>query len=246
MNVFLTLTFLFSIGSMLGWCIEVIFRRFVSAKKWINPGFLTGPCLPLYGFSLCVLYLLAGLERYIPIENVVAERLLLFVLMALCITLLEYFAGITFITHMQIKLWDYSNEPGNIRGVICPRYSAAWAFLSAVYYFLIHPRILNTLIWLSNNLAFSFCIGFFYGILVIDMAYSINLISKVRAFAKEKEIVVKYEEFREHIRNVREEQREKVQFLFSLPSPAHILTNLSEYYEKNKDNFKKRGIHKHK
>lgn len=69
MNFFLTLAFLFFIGSTIGWGIEVIFRRFFSSanpeRKWINPGFLNGPYLPLYGFGLCFLYLLASLEKNI-------------------------------------------------------------------------------------------------------------------------------------------------------------------------------------
>ena len=48
MNLFLTLAFLFLIGSVLGWGLEVIFRRFFSAHRWVNPGFLVGPYLPLY------------------------------------------------------------------------------------------------------------------------------------------------------------------------------------------------------
>lgn len=239
MNIFLILAFLFSIGSIIGWGIEVLFRRFISAKKWVNPGFLVGPYLPLYGFSLCILYLLASLDVYLPIENKTVQKLLLFVLMSLCITLLEFAAGMIFIHHMKIKLWDYSNEPGNLFGVICPRFSLAWMLLSAVYYFLVHPYILNALRWLSNNLAFSFCIGFFYGVFILDVAYSINLTSKIRAFAAEKEIVVKYDEFREHIRLFREEHREKVHFLFSLPASSQIRSQLSEYYEKNKEEFKK-------
>ena len=63
MNIFLTIAFLFAVGSILGWCLEVLFRHFVT-HKWLNPGFLIGPYLPLYGFSLSVLYLLARLEPY--------------------------------------------------------------------------------------------------------------------------------------------------------------------------------------
>lgn len=66
MNLFLMLAFLFCIGSVLGWGLEVIFRRFFSAHHWVNPGFLVGPYLPLYGSSLCVLYLLAMLEPLMP------------------------------------------------------------------------------------------------------------------------------------------------------------------------------------
>ena len=52
--------------------IEVIFRRFEpsnKARKWINPGFLIGPYLPLYGLRALHLYLLAGLEKFIHTDN---------------------------------------------------------------------------------------------------------------------------------------------------------------------------------
>ena len=49
MEFFLTLTFLFAVGALCGWVIELFFRR-LNSKKWINPGFLHGPYLP------CLLY----------------------------------------------------------------------------------------------------------------------------------------------------------------------------------------------
>lgn len=55
MSNILILAFLFFAGCLIGWGIEVIFRRFEpnnKARKWINPGFLIGPYLPLYGFGL--------------------------------------------------------------------------------------------------------------------------------------------------------------------------------------------------
>ena len=33
MNIFLKLAYLFFIGSLIGWCIEVIFRRFFSSSN---------------------------------------------------------------------------------------------------------------------------------------------------------------------------------------------------------------------
>ena len=119
MNLFLTLAFLFCIGSVLGWGLEVIFRRFFSAHHWVNPGFLVGPYLPLYGSSLCVLYLLAMLEPLMPGDSPWLKKILLFVVMALAITALEYVAGMIFIHGMKIKLWDYSDRWGNVKGIIC-------------------------------------------------------------------------------------------------------------------------------
>ena len=63
MSMFLTLAYLFFIGAVLGWCLELVFRKFFSSAnpehKWINPGFCVGPYVPLYGFGLCILYLWA-------------------------------------------------------------------------------------------------------------------------------------------------------------------------------------------
>ena len=238
MNIFLALAYLFFVGSLVGWGIEVIFRRFFSSsnpeRKWINPGFLVGPCIPLYGFGLCILFLLAMLEPLIPIADELWRKVTLFVVMALCVTAVEYLAGILSIRVMKVKLWDYSNQWGNIQGVICPKFSLAWALLSAVYYFFIHPHILDGLHWLSQNLAFSFCIGFYFGILVIDVVYSAKLLVKIRRFAEEKQIIVRYEELKSHIR---ERRKERVRFLFAMGPGAAMGEHLRAYYEKNSERF---------
>lgn len=238
MNLFLSLAFLFFIGSMLGWVLELFFRRFFSRnnpeRKWINPGFLVGPYVPLYGFGLCALYLLAGLEKLTAVKDPVWEKILLFAAMAVAMTLIEYLAGIIFIRGMKVKLWDYSREWGNIGSIICPKFSAAWALLGAVYYFLIHPYILDALRWLSENLAFSFVIGLFFGVFIIDFIYSAGLLVKIRRFAAEHEIVVKYEELKRHIRESNDKQRRKARFLLALASQAPLVEHLRTYYDKQK------------
>lgn len=226
MNLFLTLAFLFCIGSVLGWGIEVIFRRFFSAHHWVNPGFLVGPYLPLYGASLCVLFLLAMLEPLIPIENAWLKKLILFVGMAIAITILEFVAGMIFIHGMKIKLWDYSDQWGNIKGIICPLFTFFWMILSAIYYFLVHSHILFALEWLSENLAFSFAIGFFYGVFVLDVAYSTRLMVKIRAFAAETNIVVRLEELKEDFR-ARLQKGRVHRFFF----PMHTGTPMREILE---------------
>ncbi len=65
MSGVLILAFLFFIGCILGWGIELLFRRFFSKnnpeRKWINPGFLTGPWLPIYGIGLIGMYSISEL-----------------------------------------------------------------------------------------------------------------------------------------------------------------------------------------
>ena len=220
MSNMLILLFLFSMGSMVGWVIELFFRRYFSPsgrtnKKWVNPGFLIGPYLPLYGTGLCVLYLLAHIK--IPgLENSTLEKIVLFLCMAISMTIIEYITGIIFIKGMHVKLWDYTDEWGNIQGIICPRFSLYWALLSEVYYLLIHPFILDALKWLSENLAFSFFIGFFYGLFLIDFAVSTNIMVKIKKFTDDNKIIVKYENLRMKIRLEKERRKEKVSFFLSL------------------------------
>lgn len=235
MSEALILAFLFFMGCIIGWGIEVIFRRFKKenvSRKWVNPGFLVGPYLPLYGFGLCGLYLLASIENTGLIEEVtVGSKLILFIIMAIVMTLFEYIAGVIFIKGLHVQLWDYSKEKFNFQGIICLKFSIFWALLSAAYYFLVHPRILNALQWLSHNLQFSFFIGVFFGIFTIDVVYSLNIVAKVRAFAKEKEILVKYEELRAQIRENAEQQREKLHWFLRFQSGTPLREHLAKYAE---------------
>ena len=85
---------------------------------------------------------------------------------------------------------------GQHSGDHLPLFSFFWAALGAAYYFLVHPYILNALAWLSNNLAFSFFIGMFFGVFIIDVVHSSQIIVKLKKFAEENKVVVKYESIR--------------------------------------------------
>lgn len=95
MRLSLALAFLFFIGSCFGWVLELLYRNLTHRhKKWINPGFCTGPYLPIYGFGLCTLFLLASLEDLHLIADPVWNRVALFLAMAVAMTLIEYIAGL--------------------------------------------------------------------------------------------------------------------------------------------------------
>lgn len=238
MSLFLVLTFLFFTGSLLGWVIELVWRRFFSKnnpdRKWINPGFLTGPYLPLYGLSLTILFMLSFIDVSF-IEKPMLQKVVLFVVMALSITLFEYIAGLIFIKGMKIKLWDYSSCWGNIQGIVCPTYTFFWYLLSAFYYFLVHPEILDWLYWFTNHIEFSFVIGFFYGIFTVDLLHTFNIMTKVRAFARDKDVVVKLEKLQHQIRAFNEERKEKVHFWLSMKTTNISLPEgLNKIFEKKK------------
>ena len=60
MEIFVIISTLFVIGSLTGYVIELFYRRFVSQKRWVNPGFMVGPYIPLYGFGVILLYAISN------------------------------------------------------------------------------------------------------------------------------------------------------------------------------------------
>ena len=248
MNVFLTLTYLFFIGSVSGWVLELFFRKLFSSSnpehKWINPGFCTGPYLPIYGFGLCALYLLALLGRETGLDGSIQGRALLFLGMAVSMTLIEYIGGLLLLKGAKIRLWDYSNRRGNIQGLICPLFSFFWALLGAAYYFLIHPHILTALAWLSENLAFSFVIGLFFGVFLVDMASSAHWVSRVKAFANENDVIVKVENLKAHIHAAQERASARVHFFFAFRSERPLAEHLREAHEAMEKIMQKRKTDK--
>ena len=235
MNIFLALAYLFFIGAVFGWFLEVLFRKFFSASnpehRWINPGFCVGPYIPLYGCGLCILFLLATLGARYGLDSGIGGKALLFFGMAVSMTLIEYIAGIMLLKLFKLRLWDYSRLWGNIQGLICPLFSFFWALLSAGYYFLIHPHILTALAWFSENLAFSFVIGFFFGVFLVDMALSAHWASRVKAFANENDVIVKVENLKAHIHAAQERASVRAHFFFAFRSERPLAEHLREAHE---------------
>lgn len=247
MDIFLTLAFLFFIGSVTGWVIELFFRRFFSKAnpdhKWINPGFCVGPYIPLYGIGLCFLYLVAMAETYLPIEQAIWSKVLLFAIMAILMTLIEYITGLICLYVLKVRLWDYSGEWANLQGIICPKFSVAWAVLGALYYFLIHPYILGALAWLAQNLAFSFFVGMFFGIFILDVAHSAQLVAKLKRFAEDNQVIVRYEHLKSHILRRQTDGRKAYHFFrpFHTERPLReIMQELRESLEKIQDRHSRR------
>ena len=236
LNIFVRLALIFVIGGSLGWVIELFFRRWAH-KKWVNPGFLVGPCLPLYGTGLVVLYLLC-LPSYDFIADPVWRVVFVVAMLAVVMTLVEYITGLIFIKGMKVKLWDYSDRWGNIQGIICPLFSLFWAVICAVYYIFIHPLIASAGEWISSNPFFSFFVGMYFGVLVVAVCYSFHIVSKIKKWATEQNLTVRYENLKIAIRNRAEERKTKKHFLFPFRSASDFREELENYRQLMKEKIK--------
>lgn len=238
MKTFITLCLLFIVGGSCGWAIELFFRRFVH-KKWVNPGFLAGPCLPLYGTGVVFLYIICSLD-YSFIANEVWRAVFVIALITVVMTLVEYVTGLIFIVGLKVKLWDYSKRPGNIQGIICPLFTFFWGVIGAAYCLFVHPLLMKAVAWINLNEIYSFFIGMYYGVLVIDIFYSFNVVNKIRAWAKEKNVTVKLEEFRLSVKLKAEQIKQKTNFLLSFKTKNSLNEELDDY--NNRENKRQNGI----
>lgn len=227
MTVFLQIVFIFYLGSTFGWTIELFFRRIVH-KKWVNPGFLIGPYLPIYGFGLVFLTII-----YFIFQNQPINPIIIILLMGFVMTLIELIGGLISLKN-KIRLWDYRDRWLNYKGIICPLFSVIWTIVGALYYYIIAENIINALDWFSENIAFSYILGIFTGLIIIDAFYSCKLYSKIKKYAKENNIIIKYEQLKIDIKEFQKSAREKYSFLnpFNQTNPLKNYLNL--YKEKTK------------
>ena len=218
MNLFLQFVFIFYAGCTLGWILELFYRRIVHGK-WINPGFLIGPYLPIYGFGLAALTVI-----YLLFRNSTLNPIIIILLMGLLMTLIELIGGFIGLKN-NVRLWDYSDRWGNYKGIICPLFSAIWTGAGAIYYFILADHVMHALDWFSKNLSFSYTLGLFTGFITIDAIYSSKLYLKIKDYAKENNITIKYEQLKLHIKDIQTKQKEKYSFL----NPFKQSKSLKEY-----------------
>ena len=197
MKYLVIISTLFVIGSLIGWIIELFFRRFVSQKKWMNPGFLTGPYLPIYGFGVLALYAVSNIP--LGITNQIVDIIVRILIIGVAMTVVEFIAGLIFIKGLKVKLWDYSKRKGNIMGIICPSFSLIWLVVGSLYYFLLNPLLVEGISWISENLIYTYFVGMVMGAMAVDFAYSIHLATKLKEY---KEIAnLRFEDFKKELKN---------------------------------------------
>ncbi len=129
----------FFIYAVLGWCLEVTYAA-VCEGTFVNRGFLNGPLCPVYGVgAVIVIFCLTPLR-----ENTIV----LFLCAVALASLLEWATGFVLETLFHQKWWDYSNEPFNISGYICLKFSLLWGVACLVVMEIIHPAVAAFVRWI--------------------------------------------------------------------------------------------------
>ena len=160
---------IYFIYAFLGWCTEVSYAA-TKTGKFVNRGFLNGPWCPIYGFGVVIV--LSFLE---PLKD---NLLLLFLGSVALTSALEWLTGFVLEKLFAQRWWDYSNEPFNLSGYICLRFSLAWGFACLFVVDILHPTV-QLLIRLIPHPVGLVLLGILMVVMAIDLAATVSTIAKL-------------------------------------------------------------------
>lgn len=132
----------FFICAFLGWILECSYKS-IKERRWVNSGMLKGPLCPIYGFggifTLFFNQLLFSQSNYQGYVLVIMQ----FIVFSLSMTLIEYIGGLALLDKKDMRLWDYSNEPCQYKGLVCLRFSIYWGIAALVMVYYIQPLMVD-------------------------------------------------------------------------------------------------------
>ena len=134
------MVFLFLFYCNLGWIYEVVLE-FKDGNGFVNRGFLFGPYLPIYGFGALILILLLKnlMEKKIYIWKIPITPIIVFALIIVITSIIEYFSGYVMELVFHQRWWDYSSDFLNINGRICPRTSFKFGIGGMAFLYILKP-----------------------------------------------------------------------------------------------------------
>ena len=166
--LYLTL-WIFFVYAFLGWCTEVGYAA-LRTGRFVNRGFLNGPVCPIYGFGVVIV--LWALEP-------LAENILLLFLGSVVLTsALEWVTGLVLEKLFHQRWWDYSDEPLNIGGYICLRFSLMWGAACLFVVKILHPAVVWGIRALPHLAGWGL-LAVFAAVMAVDLAATVRTIARM-------------------------------------------------------------------
>ena len=159
----------FFLYAFLGWCAEVSFAA-LNTGRFVNRGFLNGPVCPIYGCGVVVVLLV--------LEPLRENSLLLFLGAMALTSLLEWLTGLVLEKLFHQRWWDYSDEPFNLSGYICLRFSVMWGLACLLVVEVVHPTA-AFLVGLLPRSAGWVILGILGAVTLCDLAATVRTIARI-------------------------------------------------------------------
>ena len=176
---------IFFIYAFLGWCTEVSYAALVTGR-FVNRGFLNGPVCPVYGFGVVIV-----LACLTPLAD---NLFVLFLGSVVLTSILEWLTGFVLEKLFHQRWWDYSDQPFNLSGYVCLRFSVAWGLACVFVVKLLHPTILG-LVRLIPHFAGAVLLALMAAVIGADLAATVSTVAKLnRRLAQIDELAAKIKE----------------------------------------------------
>ena len=172
--MFYSYCILFFIYSFLGWVMEVTLTL-ITDKKFVNRGFLLGPCCPIYGCGCILLNLL--------LQNYVNNIIVLFILTMFTCSLLEYITSFLMEKIFKLRWWDYSQMRFNINGRICLETMTPFSILGVLAIKYATPFFITNINKLSEKKILIISI-ILITLFIIDVIISLTIVFKLKFVSK--------------------------------------------------------------
>ena len=164
---------LFFIYSFLGWVMEVI-QGLILNKKFVNRGFLIGPCCSIYGYGVILITILLSHLKPYPIS--------LFTLCIVVCGILEYLTSYFMEKLFKARWWDYSKDKFNINGRVCLRTLIAFGLLGILIIYTLNPFFINLIKSINRNLLIVITTVLII-VYVIDNIISLRVVKNIKITA---------------------------------------------------------------
>lgn len=128
------LTMYFFICSFIGWLLEVAYA-FSVYGTFVDRGFLRGPICPIYGYGAVIMVLITDWIKKKKITN----SLIIFAIVAVIATVLEYIASYFLELVFNLRWWDYTGYFLNINGRVCLIFSIFFGIAGVIFIKNIYP-----------------------------------------------------------------------------------------------------------
>lgn len=133
------LTMYFFICSFIGWLLEVAYA-FSVYGTFVDRGFLRGPICTIYGYGAVIMVLITDWIKKKKITNL----LIIFAIVAVIATVLEYIASYFLELVFNLRWWDYTGYFLNINGRVCLIFSIFFGIAGVIFIKNIYPIMQKT------------------------------------------------------------------------------------------------------
>ena len=160
----------FLLYAIIGYMLEVIYAALVLGK-FVNRGFLNGPWCPIYGFGMVIVA--------ITLRPLSANMIVLFIGSVIVTSAIEFVTGFVLEKVFHQKWWDYTDEPFNLGGYICLKFSLLWGIACVFVVKLVLP-FTDFLCKLMHNTVGAIIIFSLIGLMIADLVATVITINGIK------------------------------------------------------------------